>query len=164
MANVTVTVTGLEAIMRKHSKAAVDAAVQHALESTAQYGADLVKTRLANHTVTGFLRSSIRGSMVGKNHGRTYAVMGSGVNYTPFVEHGTGIYGPRGQRIRPRSAKALAWTPKTVTGRPVKGAGKIVRRSVAGQRPVHMFERTFTEDRSKLVNHFRSAFRSRFVV
>ena len=43
-----------------------------------------------------------------------------------FVRYGTGIYGPRGQRIYPRRAKALRFeTPD----------GVFVRRSVAGMKP-----------------------------
>jgi hypothetical protein len=41
-----------------------------------------------------------------------------------FVRYGTGIYGPRGQRIRPTTKKALMWP----------GAAHPVR-SVAGQHP-----------------------------
>lgn len=67
--------------------------------------------------------------------------------YTPFVNDGTGIYGPRGQKIRPKSKKgskskkALAFT--------YKGA-KVVVRSVKGIRPRKFVERSIndTEKRS----------------
>lgn len=37
------------------------------------------------------------------------AVVVASANYAPFVEYGTGIYGPTGQRIRPKAKKVLAW-------------------------------------------------------
>lgn len=56
--------------------------------------------------------------------------------YTPFVNDGTGIYGPRGQKIRPKSKKALAFT--------YKGA-KVVVRSVKGIRPRKFVERSIND-------------------
>lgn len=48
------------------------------------------------------------------------------VNYAPFVTGGTGIYGPRGRRIRPKNGEFLVFR---INGQ------LVFARSVAGQRP-----------------------------
>ncbi len=58
---------------------------------------------------TGTLGRSIT---VGRPHvrgRRAYIQVGTNVPYAPYVEFGTGIYGPRKQVIRPVRARALAW-------------------------------------------------------
>ena len=78
---------------------------------------------------TGRLRSDIW-SEVGVVDGAPTGRVGSSVNYALHVHEGTGLWGPTGQRITPRSAKVLRWT----RGR---GAGQAVHfaRSVAGSPP-----------------------------
>lgn len=52
--------------------------------------------------------------------------IGTQLQYASFVHDGTGIYGPAGQRITPRSASVLAF----------EWMGELwFRRSVAGQKP-----------------------------
>lgn len=69
------------------------------------------------------------------------ARIGSHMAYAPYVEYGTGIYGPKGKPIVPVRAKALAWpAPGFVTGRWAKRKTVfsdpwIVRRSVKGMKP-----------------------------
>lgn len=65
----------------------------------------------------------------------------SSAKYTPFVNDGTGIYGPKGQKIRPRTKKALAFN--------YKGA-KVVVKSVKGIKPRKFVEKSInqTEKRS----------------
>ena len=60
---------------------------------------------------TGRLRSSIF-SGVSRWDGRLVGVCGTNVKYAPYVELGTGIYGPRRSPIVPRSARLLRWTDK----------------------------------------------------
>lgn len=57
---------------------------------------------------TGTLKRSIITEMstVG---GVPVAQVGTNLEYALFVHEGTGIYGPRGQVIRPRTAKVLRW-------------------------------------------------------
>lgn len=57
---------------------------------------------------TGRLSSSITHEM---RFGGARLVMrvGTNVSYARFVHDGTGLYGPRGQLIRPKSKKALRW-------------------------------------------------------
>lgn len=59
--------------------------------------------------------------------GRPGVRIGSRLPYATYVHDGTGIYGPRGSVIRPRSARVLAWqTP---------GGQRAFARYVRGQRP-----------------------------
>lgn len=76
----------------------------------------------------GRLRADIW-SEVGIVDGAPTARIGSSVDYALEVHEGTGIYGPTGRRITPKSAKALRWQGR--------GAGGAVRfaRSVAGSPP-----------------------------
>jgi len=60
----------------------------------------------------------------------------SSAKYTPFVNDGTGIYGPKGQRIRPKNKKVLAFQ--------YKGA-KVVVKSVKGIKPRRFVEKSITQ-------------------
>jgi hypothetical protein len=53
--------------------------------------------------------------------------IGTRKKHAVWVHDGTGIYGPRRQKIVPRRKKALAFTSKKY--------GKVVVRSVRGMRP-----------------------------
>jgi hypothetical protein len=76
---------------------------------------------------TGLLRSSIfvKPIVVGNAPG---AWIGTEVRYAMWVHDGTGIYGPRGQPIRPVHGRFLVFTPK---GAPFP----VFARSVKGMRP-----------------------------
>lgn len=76
---------------------------------------------------TGRLRSSITREVVVTASGPV-ARAGTNVEYARWVHEGTGIYGPRGQPIRPVRAKVLVFTPK--------GANRpVFARQVRGARP-----------------------------
>jgi hypothetical protein len=77
---------------------------------------------------TGRLRASINTNQR-IFRGRPGARVGSGVKYALMVHEGTGIYGPRGIRIRPRRRTFLRFQSR-VTG------GIVFARSVKGQRGV----------------------------
>lgn len=80
----------------------------------------------------GILRASINAQPVMRN-GDPAVLVGTNVKYALFVHKGTGIYGPKARRIRPRSAKALVWSSKTKYAKKKgKFAGKVVVRSTAG--------------------------------
>lgn len=79
------------------------------------------------------------------------AVVQADARYARFVDEGTGLYGPRGARIYPTHARALAWPAGVaggpalrLTGSPRSGSsgGKMVRRSIAGMRPRHFMARS----------------------
>ena len=76
---------------------------------------------------TGRLRASIHTAVVSRN-GRPAVTVGTNVHYARWVHDGTGIYGPRGQPIRPRRARFLRFRPR--------GSGKwVYAKQVKGMRP-----------------------------
>lgn len=61
----------------------------------------------------------------------------SNAHYTSYVNDGTGIYGPLGKPIRPKTAKALKFTTKS---------GKTVfAKSVRGIKPRRFVEKSITQ-------------------
>jgi hypothetical protein len=72
----------------------------------------------AGHLAESFSATTVDAGVI------TTTVRTSQPQILTYVRRGTGIYGPSGQRIRPRNARALYW----------EGARHPVR-SVAGQRP-----------------------------
>lgn len=65
---------------------------------------------------TGHLRASITTQLV-SGGGRLSVRVGTAVRYAVFVHEGTGIYGPRGTLIKPKSKQVLRWRAR-------KGRGK----------------------------------------
>lgn len=72
----------------------------------------------------------LRASHTVQSRGPGQVEMGTNWDYALFVHEGTGLYGPKKQRIRPKTKKALYWP----------GADHPVK-SVAGQRPNPWLER-----------------------
>ena len=66
----------------------------------------------------GDLRGSINISPVYREGGELAVNVGTDLEYGLYVHEGTGIYGPRGDVIRPVRAKALRWEAKRNVGRP----------------------------------------------
>lgn len=60
----------------------------------------------------------------------------SSAAYTAYVNDGTGIYGPRGRKIYPKTKKALAFTYK---------GKKVVVPWVRGQKPKKFVEKSITQ-------------------
>jgi hypothetical protein len=58
---------------------------------------------------TGTLGRSITISTIHQVGHTVWAEVGTNLHYAPYVEYGTGIYGPRGVPITPKTAKVLAW-------------------------------------------------------
>lgn len=89
---------------------------------------------------TGRLRSSIR-SVIGISRDGTHVSVvgrvGTNVKYGRYLHQGTGIYGPRHQRIRPVRARVLAF--------PGEGGEMVFRASVAGVRPRPFLRRALRE-------------------
>lgn len=83
---------------------------------------------------TGRLRSSITHEIVSSSGG-LIARVGTNVQYALYVHEGTGIYGPKRQRIFPKQKRALAFTWKNAPVPPTSKSGKHVYRSVAGVKP-----------------------------
>lgn len=60
------------------------------------------------------------------------ARIGTNLPYARYVHDGTGIYGPTGQPIRPKTAKVLAWPTRGITSvraSSIPGRGPVVSRS-----------------------------------
>lgn len=82
----------------------------------------------------GRLRSSITHELV-TVRGDLVVRVGSNVAYARFVHEGTGIYGPKGQPIRPVRARVLSWPSRPTTSRRRTRTGRIVTtRAQAGKR------------------------------
>jgi hypothetical protein len=75
---------------------------------------------------TGLLRSSIRAELVSTG-GALVCQIGTNVYYAWYVHEGTGIYGPKGAMIVPKTATVLSWK--------VKGGKRIFAMRVKGMRP-----------------------------
>jgi hypothetical protein len=61
--------------------------------------------------------------------------VGSNLPYARWVHDGTGIYGPKGQPIRPKTKPFLAWQTRGITSvraSSVPGRGAVVSRSQTG--------------------------------
>lgn len=82
---------------------------------------------------TGNLRSSV-GVQLRAHAGRPAVRVGTNVRYASYVRRGTGIYGPKRQRIVPKRAKALVFPSLKYGAKRGKFAGKVIVRSVRGMR------------------------------
>ncbi len=80
---------------------------------------------------TGRLRSSITTVLVQRD-GALAVLVGTNVKYARWVHDGTGIYGPRGVPIRPRTAKFLRFKPRGSRG---GRRGFVYVKSVKGMKP-----------------------------
>ena len=63
-------------------------------------------------------------------------------NYAEFLEYGTGIYGPKHQPIKPKSAKALHWK---------KGGVSIFAKEIKGMRPQPFIRPTIHQKLKKII-------------
>ncbi len=64
----------------------------------------------------GRLRASIAVEFTTDRDGSPVARIGSNLPYAIFVHEGTGIYGPRGAMIRPRTRQFMRWPVKNNSG------------------------------------------------
>ena len=99
------------------------------LEFWAKQGAPVDKSRLS---------TSITHQVI-ESENNIIARTGTNVFYAPYQEFGTGIYGPRKQMIRPRTAKVLRW--------PKRGGGFVFARQVRGVKPRAFFASALTQER-----------------
>lgn len=79
---------------------------------------------------TGDLRSSIQVQLRALA-GAPVVRIGSGKKHAAWVHDGTGIFGPRGRPITPKSAKVLVF-PAAYGAKAGKNRGKVFTRSVKG--------------------------------
>lgn len=81
---------------------------------------------------TGHLRSSIQVQLRTVGGVGPVVRVGTNVRYSRYVHDGTGLYGPRRRKIRPRRAKALRFK-----GARYGKSGYIYAHSVKGMKPNH---------------------------
>lgn len=111
MPNITMDLQGAESIRNRFSRSPV--AIADASEEMLQ-AATLIAEGTAKENAPidrGILRGSIH-SKVDKIGGETIGVVGTNLDYAPYQEYGTGIYGPAGTPIYPKQAKALRFIGK----------------------------------------------------
>ncbi len=75
---------------------------------------------------TGTLRSSINTQLLSLG-GKPVVRVGTNLFYAVYVHDGTGIYGPKGAPITPKSAKFLSWK--------AKGGKRVFATVVKGMKP-----------------------------
>jgi HK97 gp10 family phage protein len=114
--------------------------------------------RLKVPVQTGRLQTSIT-SNVAEEAGIIKGEVGSNVIYAPYVELGTGIYGPAGKPIRPKNKKILAWVssgprPTTPDGwkKAVLEGRAVFAKEVKGMRPRPFLMPALNENINKLVD------------
>lgn len=112
--------------MTTHIRHHVDLTALHAILSSPQGGvakdlfrrgkkvetrAKLNLSRSPRRVDTGLLRSSINTQLVSQG-GKISVRVGTNVVYALFVHDGTGLYGPKGAYIYPKTSKYLSWKTK----------------------------------------------------
>jgi hypothetical protein len=73
--------------------------------------------------------------------------VGTNVKYGIFVHQGTGLYGPRGEVIRPKSAKFLVFKSQAYGAKKGKFKGKVVVPYVKGMKPNHFLKNALSAAR-----------------
>lgn len=96
---------------------------------------------------TGTLRRSLT-QEVKSLSGGVQGIVGTNIEYGPYVELGTGIYGPQKTPIVPVNAKALAWQGS---------GGMIFRRSVKGRPATPYLKPAFENKRLYVEERFKAA-------
>lgn len=99
--------------MTPTSPAVIQREMRAAVEDMARYASGRARLLARQRTKSGSGRyaDGFQASEA-RSHGGGYGMEADVYNDVPYAayqENGTGIYGPRGQVIRPRRAKALAW-------------------------------------------------------
>jgi HK97 gp10 family phage protein len=114
--------------------------------------------RLKVPVSTGRLQTSITHQVTSLGD-RVEGRVGTNVVYAPYVELGTGVYGPSGKPIRPKNKKILAWVisgprPTTPEGwKKAQAEGRaIFAKEVKGMRPRPFLMPALNENLSKLVD------------
>lgn len=83
----------------------------------------------------GALRASLTVEFTSGPGGAPIARIGSNLPYAIFVHEGTGLYGPTGSRIRPKTSRVMVWPRKNNSG---VGA----RRYSGGKTAAYVFARS----------------------
>ncbi len=132
------------------------------LEQFLSFVAD--KARLKCPVKTGHLQSSITHQISKSTDRAIEGRVGSNVDYAPYVELGTGIYGPRKTPIRPKNKKVLAWVvrgprPTTPEGwrQACREGRAVLVKEVQGMKPRPYLLPALTENIERLVEFLKKA-------
>lgn len=92
-------------------------------------------------------------AVVRTQQGVTEGVIGTPMVYAPYMEYGTGEFGPKGRpfEVKLRSAKALYWGAADAEGNPVFARRTVVR----GAKPQRMFAGALEEVTPKFLEWVR---------
>lgn len=123
------------------------------------------QARLKCPVKTGHLQSSITGQISKATQTVIEGKVGSNVEYAPYVEFGTGVYGPSKTPIRPKHKKILAWVsygarPTTAAGwkQAQKEGRAIFAREVRGMRARPFLVPAVEEGMNKILDFLKRAF------
>lgn len=132
-------------IISVHITPAAPAVIQREMrgtvEDTARYASGRARLLARQRTKSGSGRyadgfQASAGRPRGRGNGMEADVTND-VPYAGYLENGTGIYGPRGQVIRPKQAKALAW---------MAGGKMVFAAWVRGTPAKHVLRDTLTDE------------------
>src|SRR5207245_1644945 len=141
-----------QAAIRVNSRIAMEKSV-HLVEAYA-------KAIESPHTKTGRLFSSIHPSVEGGFGLPLVGRVGTRVKYAPFLEFGTGLFGPLHKPILPLTHQFLKFTVPvagvTRSGRKLAGL-TIFTRSVQGQRADPFMSRALDAAEDQVYRYFREA-------
>jgi len=124
---ISVDIKNLEKVLNKLDFSHYLSVTERALDAVLNYGELVAKQNAPVRT--GHLRSSITHKFIEPLKGK----IGTAIQYAPYPEFGTGIYGPEGREIKPVRKKVLA----------DKRSGIVYGKSVRGQVPKHYMQKTF---------------------
>jgi len=153
--------TQIKDLVQKYSEGIGNKRLAYGFEQFLNMLAD--KARLKCPVRTGQLQSSITYE-IEKESARLVGQVGSNLAYAPYVELGTGIYGPHKQRIYPKNGKVLAWV--TSGARPTTAAGwkaaqetgrAVFATSVAGQKAKPYLLPAVEENVDKIIEFLKNA-------
>ncbi len=139
---------------------ALQEAFKRAPEITSRAVVDAVNRSLVGYQATakglapvdtGRLRSSIQLRPARRTGNQIEGSVGTSVRYSVFQELGTGIYGPLGRPIRPKTGKVLRFVSR----------GKVVyAREVRGSRPRYYFRGAVEQNQGRTEGYFADALQS----
>jgi len=164
MATITFTtpdLTELKDLLKKFRDGTSNARVAYGYSQFLNFLAD--KARDRTPVRTGTLKASITYEIEPGNH-QLIGVVGTNTKYAPYVELGTGIYGPSKTVIRPKKAKVLAWVSSGA--RPTTSAGwkraqmegrAVFAKEVKGMRPKPFLTPAVEENINEIVRFLKDA-------
>jgi len=152
----------LRTLLRKFSDIEGNLRMKFGFEQFLNYIADAARLKVP--VKNGTLQASVTYEIEQKP-GKLIGVVGSNVEYAPYVELGTGIYGPRKRPIRPKHSKILAWVsrgprPTSAIGwkRAVDEGRAVFAKEIKGMKPRPFLLPAINENIDKITNFLKDSF------